>query len=244
MPAVVGVACVLQGILGSTPSCLPRGGGPSAGGVELRSCCLPIDAASALRPGYALEGEGGRRRGGVQARCCQGSAAAHATDLTLTFAQRGAAVSTTRLRTHGLESGACRRPETERQGLPMRPSHDSRAAFREFVTHSGTARPPQFDYRDPRGRYMRLVTLLRAPFAAPIAPSRRGGLVQNRPPRQKHFWRKRTLATPPPQCFRPLRRRWLGIHGPATTINQYAKLLRIVLSIPGLWVGYIGRQAF
>ena len=71
MPAVVGVACVLQEALGSTPLCLPRGGGPSAGGVELRSCCLPIDAASALRPGYALEGEGGRRRGGVQARCCQ-----------------------------------------------------------------------------------------------------------------------------------------------------------------------------
>ena len=89
MPAVVCVACVLQGALGSTPLCLPRGGGPSAGGVELRSCCLPIDAASALRPGYALEGEGGCRRGGVQARCCQRSAAAHATDLTLTFAQRG-----------------------------------------------------------------------------------------------------------------------------------------------------------
>ena len=89
MPAVVGVACVLQGALGSTPSCLPRGGGPSAGGVELRSCCLPIDAASALRPGYALEGEGGRRRGGVQARCCQGSAAAHATDLTLRLLKRG-----------------------------------------------------------------------------------------------------------------------------------------------------------
>ena len=34
---------------------------------------------------------------------------------------------------------------------PMRPTHDSRVAFREFVTHSGTARPPQFDYRDPRG---------------------------------------------------------------------------------------------
>ena len=70
MPAVVCVACVLQGALGSTPLCLPRGGGPSAGGVELRFRCLPIDAASALRPGYALEGEGGRRRGGVQARCC------------------------------------------------------------------------------------------------------------------------------------------------------------------------------
>ena len=34
-------------------------------------------------------------------------------------------VNTTLCRTHGLKSGACRRPETERQGLPMRPSHDS-----------------------------------------------------------------------------------------------------------------------
>ena len=30
----------------------------------------------------------------------------------------------------------------------------------------------------PGGRYMRLVTPLRAPFAAPIAPSHRGGLIQ------------------------------------------------------------------
>ena len=34
-------------------------------------------------------------------------------------------VNTTLCRTHGLKSGACRRPETERQGLPVRPSHDS-----------------------------------------------------------------------------------------------------------------------
>ena len=183
MPAVVCVACVLQGAWGSTPLCPPRGGGPSAGGVELRSCCLPIDAASALRPGYALEGEGGRRRGGVQARCCQGSAAAHATDLTLTFAQRGAAVSTTRLRTHGLESGACRRPETERQGLPMRPSHDS--VWRSESSLHTTGPPVLLNsiIGTPGGRYMRLVTPLRAPFAAPIAPSHRGGLVQHFPPR-------------------------------------------------------------
>ena len=46
------------------------------------------------------------------------------------------------------------------------------------------------------GCYMRLVTPLRAPFAAPIAPSHRGGLVQNRPPRHtegvmleyRHSW--------------------------------------------------------
>ena len=186
MPAVVGVACVLQGALGSTPLCLPRGGGPSAGGVELRSCCLPIDAASALRPGYALEGEGGRRRGGVQARCCQGSAAAHATDLTLTFAQRGAAVSTTRLRTHGLESGACRRPETERQGLPMRPSHDSVWRSESSLHTMGPPVLLNSIIGTPGGRYMRLVTPLRAPFAAPIAPSHRGGLVQHFPPRQQY----------------------------------------------------------
>ena len=123
------------------------------------------------------KGEDGRRRGGVQARCCQGSAAAHATDLTLTFAQRGAAVSTTRLRTHGLESGACRRPETERQGLPMRPSHDS--VWRSESSLHTTGPPVLLNsiIGTPGGRYMRLVTPLRAPFAAPIAPSHRGGLV-------------------------------------------------------------------
>ena len=182
MPAVVGVACVLQGALGSTPLCLPRGGGPSAGGVELRSCCLPIDAASALRPGYALEGEGGRRRVCVQARCCQGSAAAHATDLTLTLAQRGAAVSTTRLRTHGLESGACRRPETERQGLPMRPSHDSVWRSESSLHTMGPPVLLNSIIGTPGGRYMRLVTTLRAPFAAPIAPSHHGGLSKTPPP--------------------------------------------------------------
>ena len=48
-------------------------------------------------------------------------------------------------RTHELKSGDRRRPETERQGLAPRPSHDSRVASREFVTHrvryTATARP-------------------------------------------------------------------------------------------------------
>ena len=35
----------------------------------------------------------------------------------------------------------------------------------------------------PGGRYMRLVTPLRAPFAAPIAPSHRGEMSTNPPPR-------------------------------------------------------------
>ena len=57
----------------------------------------------------------------------------------------GATVNTTLCRTHELKSGDRRRPETERQGLAPRPSHDSRVASREFVTHrvryTGTARP-------------------------------------------------------------------------------------------------------
>ena len=57
----------------------------------------------------------------------------------------GATVNTTLCRTHELKSGDRRRPETERQGLTPRPSHDSRVASREFVTHrvryTGTARP-------------------------------------------------------------------------------------------------------
>ena len=57
----------------------------------------------------------------------------------------GVTVNTTLCRTHELKSGDRRRPETERQGLAPRPSHDSRVAFREFVTHrvryTGTARP-------------------------------------------------------------------------------------------------------
>ena len=80
-------------------------------------------------------------------KCCRSRDGSYA----YVCSRGGSWVNTTLCRTHGLKSGACRRPETERQGLPMRPSHDSRAAFREFVTHSGTARPPQFDYRDPRG---------------------------------------------------------------------------------------------
>ena len=57
----------------------------------------------------------------------------------------GATVNTTLCRTHELKSGDRRRPETERQGLAPRPSHDSRVASKEFVTHrvryTGTARP-------------------------------------------------------------------------------------------------------
>ena len=98
----------------------------------------------------------------------------------------GSWVNTTLCRTHGLKSGACRRPDTERQGLPMRPSHDS--VWRsESSLH--TVGPPVLlnsIIGTPGGRYMRLVTPLRAPFAAPIAPSHRGGLVQHFPPRQQY----------------------------------------------------------
>ena len=80
-------------------------------------------------------------------KCCRSRDGSYA----YVCSKGGSWVNTTRCRTHGLKSGACRRPETERQSPSSRLSHDSRVAFREFVTHSGTARPPQFDYRDPRG---------------------------------------------------------------------------------------------
>ena len=83
-------------------------------------------------------------------------------------------MNTTLCRTHGLKSGACRRPETERQGLPMRPSHDS---VRRSESSLHTVGPPVLlnsIIGTPGGRYTRLVTPLRAPFAAPIAPSYRG----------------------------------------------------------------------
>jgi len=119
MPAVVGVACVLQGAWGSTPLCPPRGGGPSAGGVELRSCCLPIDAASALRPGYALEGEGGRRRGGVQVRCCQEVLPLSRRILRLRLLKGGKLGEYDSLSHSRTEVRASPAAETERQGLSV-----------------------------------------------------------------------------------------------------------------------------
>ena len=66
-------------------------------------------------------------RGNVNDRSCVYACGLRSSAGTswFTFAQRGLWVNTTLCRTHGLKSGACRRPETERQGLPMRPSHDS-----------------------------------------------------------------------------------------------------------------------
>ena len=90
-------------------------------------------------------------------------------------------MNTTPCRTHGLKSGACWRPETERQGLAPRPSHDSHAAFLEFVTHNGTA-PVLLNsiIGTPGGRYMRLVIRCELHLrAAPIAPSHHGGLSKN-----------------------------------------------------------------
>ena len=97
--------------------------------------------------------------------------------LRLRLLKGGSWVSTTPCRTHGLKSGACRRPETERQGLPMRPSHDS--VWRSESSLHTTGPPVLLNsiIGTPGGRYMRLVTPLRAPFAAPTAPSHRGGLV-------------------------------------------------------------------
>ena len=113
-------------------------------------------------------------------KCCRSRDGSYA----YVCSRGGSWVNTTLCRTHGLKSGACRRPETERQGLPMRPSHDS---VRRSESSLHTVGPPVLlnsIIGTPGGRYMRLVTPLRAPFAAPIAPSHRGGLVQNPPPRQ------------------------------------------------------------
>ena len=79
--------------------------------------------------------------------------------LRLRLLTGGAGVNTTPCRTHGLKSGACRRPETERQGLPMRPSHDS---VRRSESSLHTVGPPVLlnsIIGTPGGRYMRLVTL-------------------------------------------------------------------------------------
>ena len=119
-------------------------------------------------------------------KCCRSRDGSYA----YVCSRGGSWVNTTLCRTHGLKSGACRRPETERQGLPMRPSHDS---VRRSESSLHTVGPPVLlnsIIGTPGGRYMRLVTPLRAPFAPQIAPSHRGGLVQHLPPRQ----------TPPKAC--------------------------------------------
>ena len=119
---------------------------------------------------------------GVAEKCCRSRDGSCA----YVYSRWGSWVNTTLCRTHGLKSGACRRPETERQGLPMRPSHDS---VRRSESSLHTMGPPVLlnsIIGTPGGRYMRLVTPLRAPFAAPIAPSHRGGLVQHFPPRQQY----------------------------------------------------------
>ena len=78
--------------------------------------CLPIDAASAVRPGYALEGGGWvdavASKPGVAKKCCRLRDGSYA----YVCSKGGATVNTTLCRTHGLKSGDRRRPETERQG--------------------------------------------------------------------------------------------------------------------------------
>ena len=78
---------------------------------------------------------------GVAKKCCRSRDGSYA----CVCSKGGGGVNTTLCRTHELKSGDRRRPETERQGLTPRPSHDSRVASREFVTHrvryTGTARP-------------------------------------------------------------------------------------------------------
>ena len=115
-------------------------------------------------------------------KCCRSRDGSYA----YVCSKGGSWVNTTLCRTHGLKSGACRRPETERQGLPMRPSHDSVWRSESSLHTMGPPVLLNSIIGTPGGRYMRLVTPLRAPFAAPIAPSHRGGLVQHFPPRQQY----------------------------------------------------------
>ena len=126
-----------------------RGGAPIL--LLAHRCCVGLAAGlCARRARVGVDAVASKP--GVAKKCCRSRDGSYA----YVCSKGGIGVNVTLCRTHGLKSGACWRPETERQSLSPRLSHDSRVAFREFVTH-GTARPPQFDYRDPRGRYMRLV---------------------------------------------------------------------------------------
>ena len=104
----------------------------------------------------------------------------------------GATVNTTLCRTHELKSGDRRRPETERQGLAPRPSHDSRVAFREFVTHRSDSKI--------RLRTLRALTALlfeaRKEKSCDLSPARsQPAPLEARQPRSKP-WRRRLPPLP------------------------------------------------
>ena len=121
-----------------------RGGAPIL--LLAHRCCVGLAAGLCARRG-GWTWTRWRPSPVLPKKCCRSRDGSYA----YVCSKGGIGVNVTLCRTHGLKPGACWRPETERQSLSPRPSHDSCAAFREFVTHNGTARPPQFDYRDPRG---------------------------------------------------------------------------------------------
>ena len=101
-------------------------------------------------------------------------------------------MNTTLCRTHELKSGDRRRPETERQGLAPRPSHDSRVAFREFVTHRSDSKI--------RLRTLRALTALlfeaRKEKSCDLSPARsQPAPLEARQPRSKP-WRRRLPPLP------------------------------------------------
>ena len=141
-----------------------RGGAPIL--LLAHRCCVGLAAGLCARRG-GWTWTRWRPSPVLPKKCCRSRDGSYA----YVCSKGGSWVSTTPCRTHGLKSGACRRPETERQGLPMRPSHDS--VWRSESSLHTTGPPVLLNsiIGTPGGRYMRLVTPVRAPsirsFAAP-----------------------------------------------------------------------------
>ena len=115
-----------------------RGGAPVL--MLAHRCCVGRAAGLCSRRGR-VGVDAVASKPGVAKKCCR----SHDGSYAYVCSKGGSGVNTTLCRTHELKSGDRRRPETERQGLAPRPSHDSRVASKEFVTHrvryTGTARP-------------------------------------------------------------------------------------------------------
>ena len=110
-----------------------RGGAPVL--LLAHRCCVGRAAGLCARRGR-VGVDAVASKPGVAKKCCRSRDGSYA----CVCSKGGSRVNTTLCRTHGLKSGDRRRPETERQGLAPRPSHDSRVArpksslHTEFVT--------------------------------------------------------------------------------------------------------------
>ena len=104
-----------------------RGGAPVL--MLAHRCCVGRAAGLCARRGR-VGVDAVASKPGVAKKCCRSRDGSYA----CVCSKGGSRVNTTLCRTHGLKSGDRRRPETERQGLAPRPSHDSRVASEEFVT--------------------------------------------------------------------------------------------------------------